>query len=402
MSMRIIVVGGGYSGLRAVQRLSKLPDFSVTLVEPRKEHVLRTRLVSSAVQRRPLKEVLVPFEEVLPKGIEWIREPAVSVDPELGTVETDRITLTGERILLCTGAVAKRTIPGAEKYGFSPYSLEDCRKILHYWSELQKQLDRQKSEVLALRWVVVGGGTTGVELAAELAHLARRWRSRYKGQAGAIQVHLVHEGTQLLPEWRSTLADWVLRWLEKHQVVVHLETKVRRARPDYLVLERRGETSQLDTKSVFWSMGTEPCRLEEEPDGLRDEAGFCRIDHNLRLLDYPKVYALGGNILAQDAAIDKVFSASAQLAVQQAEWTVQNLQREVRAQDPLAYIPEVRRESLSLGAFDGVAMIEEQDLVDTAGWTAAQAEDLLYRNSIQLVLPALTAPMRPGARDREP
>lgn len=400
--MRVIVVGGGYSGLRAVQRLSKLPDFSVTLVEPRKEHVLRTRLVSSAVQRRPSKEVLVPFEEVLPKGIQWIREPAVSVDPELGTVETDRITLTGDRILLCTGAVAKRNIPGAEKYGFSPYSLEDCRKILHYWSELQKQLDRQKCEALALRWVVVGGGTTGVELAAELAHLARRWRSRYKGQAGAIQVHLVHEGTQLLPDWRTTVADWVLRWLERHQVVVHLETKVRRARPDYLVLERKGETSQLDTKSVFWSMGTEPYRLEEEPDGLRDEAGFCRVDHSLRLVEYPKVYALGGNILAQDAAIGKVFSASAQLAVQQAEWTVQNLQREVREQDPLAYIPEVRRESLSLGAFDGVAMIDEQDLVDTAGWTAAQAEDLLYRNSIQLVLPALTAPIRPGMRNREP
>jgi NADH dehydrogenase len=149
-------------------------------------------------------------------------------------------------------------------------------------------------------------------------------------------------------------------------------------------------------------MGTEPNRLEEEPDGLRDEAGFCRVDSSLRLVDYPKVYALGGNILAQDAATGKVFSASAPLAVQQAEWTVQNLQREVREQDPVAYIPEVRRASLSLGAFDGVAMLDEQDLVDTAGWTAAQAEDLLYRNSIQLVLPALTAPIRPGTRDKEP
>jgi NADH:ubiquinone reductase (H+-translocating) len=399
--MRVIVVGGGYSGLRAVQRLSKLPDFSVTLVEPRKEHVLRTRLVSSAVQRRPMKEVLVPFEEVLPKGIQWTREPAVSVDPELGTVETDRITLTGDRILLCTGSIAKRNVSGAEKYGFSAYSLEDCRQILHYWSELQKQLDRQKCDALSLRWVVVGGGTTGVELAAELAHLARRWRSRYQGQAGAIQVHLVHEGAQLLPGWRTSLADWVLRWLEKHQVVVHLETKVRRARPDYLVLERQGETSQLDTKSVFWSMGTVPHRLEEEPDGLRDEAGFCRVDSSLRLADHPKVYALGGNILAQDCAIGKVFSSSAPLAVQQAEWTVQNLQRETRQQEPLAYIPEVRRYSLSLGAFDGVAMLDEQDLVDTAGWTAAQAEDLLYRNSIQLVLPALTAPIRSGTRDKE-
>lgn len=400
--MQVIVVGGGYAGLRVVQRLSRLPDFSVTLIEPRKEHVLRTRLVSSAVQRRPMKEVLVPFEELLPKGIQWIREPAVSFDPELGTVETDRITLTGDRILLCTGAAGKRNVPGAEKYGFSPYSLEDCRQILHYWSELQQQLDRQKCDALALRWVVVGGGTTGVELAAELAHLARRWRRRYKGQAGAIQVHLVHEGTQLLTGWRASVADWVLRWLEKHQVVVHLETKVRRARPDYLVLERKGETSQLDTKSVFWSMGTEPNRLEEEPDGLRDEAGFCRVDSSLRLVDYPKVYALGGNILAQDAAIGKVFSASAPLAVQQADWTVQNLQREVREQDPVAYIPEVRRASLSLGAFDGVAMLDEQDLIDTAGWTAAQAEDLLYRNSIQLVLPALTAPIRPGTRDKEP
>jgi NADH:ubiquinone reductase (H+-translocating) len=401
MSMRVIVVGGGYAGLRAVQRLSRLPDFSVTLVEPRKEHVLRTRLVSSAVQRRPLKEVLVPFEEVLPKGIQWVREPAVSFDPELGTVETDRITLTGDRILLCTGSIAKRNVSGSEKYGFSPYSLEDCRQILHSWSELQKQLDRQKSDALALRWVVVGGGTTGVALAAELAHLARRWRGRYKGQAGAIQVHLVHEGMELLPGWRPSITDWVQRWLEKHQVVVHLATKVRRARPDYLVLERKGETSQLDTRSVFWSMGQEPHRLEEEPEGLRDEAGFCKVDNSLRLVDYPKVYALGGNILAQDSAIAKIFPNTGPLSVQQAEWTVQNLEREAREQEPLAYIPEVRRYSLSLGAFDGAAMIDEQDLIDTAGWTAAQAEDLLYRNSIQLVLPALTAPARSGSRDKE-
>ncbi|WP_218080835.1 NAD(P)/FAD-dependent oxidoreductase [Anthocerotibacter panamensis] len=393
--MDITVVGGGYAGLRAVQQLIR-EGFQVTLIEPRTEHVLRPRLVTVATLRRAPKEAVLKYTNLLPPQVRWVREPVVGFDPELCQVDTDRNSIQSDRVILAMGSTTAHRVPGSDRIGFSPYSLEEAQVILGHWSQVQKELDAQKCDPSLLRWVVVGGGMAGVELAAELVHLARRWRNRYQGQAGVIQIHLIHQGTHLLSGWRPQIVEWVTRWLIRNRVFVQTGTRARRARAGYLVLEKGGGTEELPTRSIFWTTGVTPTRLEEEPAELRDAQGYFRVNSFCQLLDYPRVMAVGGQILPVNPQSGLVVAPSPQLSVQSAEAVARNLRLE-RDHLPLSpFVPLLDRRALSMGAFDGAAMLQDQDLTGTPGWTISQAADTLYFNTVQnWNLPQLNLEIRP-------
>lgn len=380
--MEIVVIGGGYAGLRVVQSLAAR-NLQVTLIEPRPEHILRPRLVAAAAQRLALRDVSLPFGRLLPASVRHLRAAAIRFDPDTIEVETDREAIRADRLVLAMGAESNPTIPGVERHGLPVYSLEDLQQVLGYWSRLEEDFKRDRCDPEALRWVIVGGGMTGVMLAAELVHLARRWRRRYGSLAETIQIHLVQRSERLLPGWTPEVGDWAMRWLIRHRVIVQLNTQVRRARPDLLVLAGPDGTTELATQRFLWAGGTRPVRLEEEPEGLRTPEGFVQVDAFCRLVDHPRTYAVGDLIQPFNPRTQQSFAPNTQLAVRAAEAVALNLVAESLGRAPVPFTPSDERVAFSLGAFDGIALVDNQELVGTAGWTAAQAADLLYVNSIQ-------------------
>ncbi|AGY57654.1 NAD(P)/FAD-dependent oxidoreductase [Gloeobacter kilaueensis] len=388
--MQTVVIGGGYAGLRTVQTLAAM-NLPVTLVEPRREHVLRPRLVAAAAGRLALREVSLPYERLLPAGVRHLQATALQIDPEAATVETDYETLRADRLVIAVGSEGKLNTSGAPRHTLPLYSLEDLERILAHWSRLEDALKRDRCDLNLLRWVIVGGGIVGVELAAELSHLARRWRQRYGGLAEAIQIHLIQRQARLLSDWPEAAGEWALRWLKRHRVIVQTASQVRRVRAEGVVLETSAGTEELASQTVFWTGGIQPVRLEEEPAELRRDQ-FLRVDSFLRLVDYPHVYAVGDSIRPFNAGLERTFAPNGQLAVRAGELVAANIASEARGGLLSPFVPRIDRIALSLGAFDGLAVVDGQVLTGTAGWTVAQAADLFYFNAVQNPLLARMAP----------
>lgn len=388
--MQTVVIGGGYAGLRTVQTLAAM-NLPVTLVEPRREHVLRPRLVAAAAGRLALREVILPYERLLPAGVRHLQATALQIDPEAATVETDYETLRADRLVIAVGSEGKLNTSGAPRHTLPLYSLEDLERILAHWSRLEDALKRDRCDLNLLRWVIVGGGIVGVELAAELSHLARRWRQRYGGLAEAIQIHLIQRQARLLSDWPEAAGEWALRWLKRHRVIVQTASQVRRVRAEGVVLETSAGTEELASQTVFWTGGIQPVRLEEEPAELRRDQ-FLRVDSFLRLVDYPHVYAVGDSIRPFNAGLERTFAPNGQLAVRAGELVAANIASEARGGLLSPFVPRIDRIALSLGAFDGLAVVDGQVLTGTAGWTVAQAADLFYFNAVQNPLLARMAP----------
>ncbi len=380
--MQTVVVGGGYAGLRLAQRLA-LQNLPVILVEPRTDHILRTRLVAAAAGRLPLRDVALPFERLLPPGIRHLRAVATGFDPVEATVETDYEAVKGDRLVIALGSEPNLSVSGAPRHSLPLYSYEDLEAVLGHWSRLEEAMKRERCDTRLLRWVIVGGGLTGVELAAELVHLARRWRRRYGTIAEAIQIHLVERSANLLPTWPVEASEWVTRWLRRHNVIVQLSTQVRRVRADAAVLETPAGQEDLPTQTLFWAVGTRPVKLDEELADLRDRDQFLRVDPFCRLVEHPRTYAVGDVIQPFNQVLQQAFAPSPTLAVRAAEVVAANIVAESRDLPLTPFVPTAERIALSLGAFDGVALVDGQVLTGLAGWTVAQAADLLYLNSVQ-------------------
>lgn len=389
--MHTVVVGGGYAGLRIVQILSER-GMPVTLVEPRDAHVLRPRLVAAAAGRLPLRDVSVPFSRLLGANVRHLKANALRIDPAALEVETETETLRGDRLVLAMGSEARIPTPGAARYGMPLYSLEDLEQILGHWSRLEEGLRRDQCDLKLLRWVIVGGGLVGVELAAELVHLARRWSRRYGTLADAIQIQLVQRTGRLLPDWPEGTADWVLRWLRRHRVIVRLDTQVRRVRNDLVVIEDPDGPEELPTGTLLWAGGLQPVRLEEEPEGLRGPNGTLSVDRHCRLSGHEHVYAAGDTIEPFNFQTQQAVPPCGQLAVRAGEVIAANILAEQAGRPLVPFVPTIDRIALSLGAFDGVALVDGQEFYGTAGWTIAQAADLLYYNSITNPLIGRLAP----------
>ncbi len=385
--MQITVLGAGYGGLQVVQQLAQ-SQMQVTLVEPRAAHVLHTRLITAASLRRPLSEVLLPYTKLLPPNVQWCHETAISFDPTHCQVDTDHTSIQADRLVLAMGGRFKPMIAGSETLGLNVYSYEATQQVLAHWSRLQKDLEAQKCDPALLRWVIVGAGKTGIELAAELVHLARRWRNRYGGQAGAIQIYLIEQQEEILPDWRPSLRVWVRRWLTRHHVLIQTATRVKRARAGYIVLN---QSEELPTQTLFWATGKHPVILEEEPPELRDQADYMPVNDRCQLRDFPAVFALGGLIRPLYAQTGQMLHPSLALTMQAAQTIISYC---LDQESQTLFMPSPPNMTLALGAFDGAAMLGEQDLTGTAAWAISQGADTLYYNSIKnWQLPRLNLPI---------
>ncbi|AZM53631.1 FAD-dependent oxidoreductase [Streptomyces sp. WAC 01529] len=158
----VVVIGGGYAGVMAANRLTLRGDVTVTLVNPRPDFVHRIRLHQVV---GGTGDAVVDYREVLGERVRLV----------VDTVE--RIDAAGRSVALASGGTvgydylvyavgsgsADPAVPGAAEFAHPIATLEDARR-------LRPLLDATPATAPV---TVVGAGPTGIEAAAELAETGR-------------------------------------------------------------------------------------------------------------------------------------------------------------------------------------------------------------------------------------
>ncbi|SDL02267.1 Pyridine nucleotide-disulphide oxidoreductase [Streptomyces indicus] len=159
---RVVVIGGGYAGVMAANRLTQHGDVRVTLVNPRPDLVHRVRLHQLVGGSH---DAVVAFQDVLAERVRLvvdvvtrINAPARSVTLEAGG------TLDYDYLIYAVGSgSAEPDLPGAAEFTYAVATLEEAQR-------LRAALDATPASAPV---TVVGAGPTGIETAAELADTGR-------------------------------------------------------------------------------------------------------------------------------------------------------------------------------------------------------------------------------------
>lgn len=158
----VVVIGGGYAGVMAANRLTGRGDVTVTLVNPRPEFVHRVRL------HQPVggsDEAVLAYRDVLAARVRLVTDSVTRIDTAgRGVTLASGDTRGYDDLIYAVGShSAKPDVPGAAECAYPLATLEQARR-------LRAALDATPA---AAPVTVVGAGATGIETAAELAEQGR-------------------------------------------------------------------------------------------------------------------------------------------------------------------------------------------------------------------------------------
>jgi NADH:ubiquinone reductase (H+-translocating) len=316
---RVVIIGGGFGGLQTAQKL-KNTDTDVTLIDKRNFHLFQPLTYQVATGALSPGEVAYPLRALFKDApnVRVMLAEATHFDLEKREVKLDQVPGVP-----CPDAVPYDTLVVAAGSSYSYFGHEEWRenafevktlesalnvrsRILTAFetAELTKDADERNAE---LTFVVVGGGPTGVEVAGQIAELARDTLPRDFRRIDSRQarVLLIEAGDRLLPMFPASLARRASRTLLKLGVTPRVNQSVVGIDAGSVTVKEPGDfTETIRTHTVIWAAGVTASGLGnvlgEAAGADVDKAGRVTVEPDLSLSGHPEVLVLGDMVRVRD------------------------------------------------------------------------------------------------------
>lgn len=368
-----VIVGGGFAGLFAALHLAHdhYPR-TVILIEPNQRFCFKPLLYEYFSGEMDALQVLPSYEELLQgSGVIWVKDSVQSIDLQNKEIKlTSGENYSYSNLVLGLGSVTQFfNTEGAKEYSFPFWTQADAiavdRQIRDCVLRATKSRDLKERETL-LTIAIVGGGPSGVEMAATLADLLPPWYEALGEEKAEIRIVLLNHGQEILEgDINSHLRQVAEEQLQNRAIKVEMLTgaKVTAVRPNEVEYERDGKTETLNAATTLWTAGASVHPLIGElpiPQEHRDHRGRLLVTPTLQLLDFPEVFAGGDCAVIQDHNLPP----TAQVAYQQGAAIAHNLKALALGQEPQPAQINLRGTLLKLGLENAVANIYDRFEID--------------------------------------
>jgi NADH dehydrogenase len=309
---RVVVVGGGFGGLQAVKALRAAP-VDVTLIDRTNHHLFQPLTYQVATGSLSPDEIAEPLRTIFRRDrhVRVVLGEVTGIDPAARAVAVRPAAREGEETAVPYDTLVVAAGSAYSYFGhdeWRPFTLEvkslrsalaTRRQILEAFeaAELEPEQDARRRW---LTFVVVGAGPTGVEMAGQIAELAR---DTLAGDFRAIdprggRILLVERMDRVLPAFPPALSKRAERSLIDLGVSPLLEHMVVGLDAERVQLRTAaGTTMDVPTRTVVWAAGVEASplgRLLADAFGADvDRAGRVAVEPELGLPGHPEVLALG-------------------------------------------------------------------------------------------------------------
>ena len=295
-----MIVGAGFAGFYCARWLDRrlAASADVVLVNPG-DHMVYSALLPDVVGGVvDPTSVATPLAASLP-STSVVVGTVTALDASAQTCSVRRndgeeLRLGWDRLVLNPGSVTDTFgIAGVREYAHGFKTIAEAiylrERILRHLQLADAVSDVHVRESLG-SFVVVGGGFTGLELAAQGHRLARAALRQHRGlDPASVRWTVIEAGPSVLGQFPTKLANRALARIRRSGIDVRLGTPVAEVAPDHV---RLVDGEALATQTVVWTAGVAPAPLISEV-GLAVERGRLIVDDALQARDHPHVFALG-------------------------------------------------------------------------------------------------------------
>ena len=390
---RVAVVGGGFAGLQAVRGLHR-DAVDVTLIDRQNYTLFQPLVYQVATGGLSAAEIAMPLRAILKRqeNARVLLADVVGFDLHGRDVLIEHLANGGgpARVPYDTLVVA-----GGSRYSYFGHdewqqhapelkslagALDIRDRVLAAFEAAEVETDPEKRRAW-LTFVIVGGGPTGVEMAGQIAELARNALRRdfRSADTGSARVLLVEAGPRLLPAFPESLSRKAARSLRQlgatplvSNTVVDVDAgSVAIRQPD-------GSVERVETHTTVWAAGVTASSLAKKlataSGGDVDRAGRLTVRPDLTVPGYDDVLALGDMVQIED----KPLPGLAPVAMQQGRYAARAIRARLSGREPAPFRYVDKGNLATIGRSKAVADIKGLRLSGFIAWAIWLFVHLFY------------------------
>ncbi len=362
MKKRVVIVGGGYAGIRAMQHLSTLPYISVTVIDKNPFHYLQTEAYALIAQRATLVDVTVDLPALCksyPRST-FVKAEVTGIDFAAKKVEAGQEDFYYDYLIFAMGSRTffPDTIAGLHAYAHGVKSLKNAFRFRQQFE--QQLFERMNSEAdeqcRDFSVVIAGAGLSGVEIAAEMADYTRWFMHKNRMICESITICLVASRDEVLTGMHPYLKAKAKARLQALGVTIVFGSRVASVEPDTAVLE---DGRRLGFDFMIYAGGIMASPLTKTLEVSRNKKGQIAVERTLAVKGKDDAFAIGDAADMRDAA-GHPLPATANGAEKSAALAVLNIVRSIR-NEPMIERP-IRLEGymVALGRFNAAVVLFER------------------------------------------
>ena len=340
---RVVIVGAGFGGLAAAQKLAKAP-VNVTVIDRRNYHLFQPLLYQVATAVLSPADIAWPIRHILKrqKNARVIMDTVTGVDTSAKTVLLeDGENMSYDHLILATGA--RHSYFGKDEWEESAPGIKTVadatalrQKILMSFERAETEKNAKERERL-LTFVIIGGGPTGVELAGAVAELARHSIADDFAHISpeCTRIILIEAGDRVLAPFHEKLSDSAHKALTKSGVEVVTGVRVENVDQNGI----KASDFKIESRNVIWAAGVKASPAGEWLGVDTDRSGRVLVNDQLKVEGHEDVFIVGDTAAHTPQAKEHPLPGVAPVAKKMGEYVGRLIHAKVKGDEKRALQP---------------------------------------------------------------
>ena len=324
---RVVVVGGGYGGLRVIEGLEKNEDIEITLIDINPYHYLQTEAYAYIASKSDVYDIAIDLENWCAgfSRVKFVQMQVDSIDFERKCVLGENNSIEYDYVVVAVGARTNffSFIEGLREHSYGVKFLQKAYNFRKDFESLLHTILHAKSGDTEETYnIAIGGaGLSGVEVAAEMAFVLKEYEKTIGKRSLEINIYLIDASETILPGSSTFIIKNTTNRLQKLGVKILTSAFISRVEKSTIYFK---DGQELTYCFMIFTGGIKAAPLCESIESQKNRLSQLIVDTNLNISGDKNAFGVGDCVELRDKN-GKILPPTAQIAERSAEYVAKSI-----------------------------------------------------------------------------